>query len=322
VHQDRDGQRRQADGEERARNDIGLPHRHHALSAQQVLEEHLVDRLGRVDHQVIDAALAEQLGDRGDVVADEFRVAGPQAPGTTGIRSPLSRSSKVPAASKVKFNSAGSSRCITTRSCPASRNGQARRESCPPARTGSDRMSMMLFDAALRHLSNGMARDPRPRGSARSSACSTWFRCLAEHGTMSTMSESTETNPTRSRWRWEKYASKRRGTSRTVASTGRRRCCIPSTRNVEDRDEIRVGIGLVLLQVQPIRSRIQPPVHVAGVVARHVLPVLGKVVEKPRCGERWSPEMNPSTTNRAMSSRSSMRASTLGSRNRRPGTPS
>ena len=48
-------------------------------------------------------------------------------------------------------------------------------------------------------------------------------------------------------------------------------------RDVQQHREVGVRVGLVLLYVIAIRAGVQPPVHAADVVARHVAAVLGKI---------------------------------------------
>ena len=48
-------------------------------------------------------------------------------------------------------------------------------------------------------------------------------------------------------------------------------------RHVEDHREVGVGVGLELLDVEPIGPRVEPPVDAPDVVARHVPAVLGEV---------------------------------------------
>jgi hypothetical protein len=52
---------------------------------------------------------------------------------------------------------------------------------------------------------------------------------------------------------------------------------IHRARNVENHREVGVGVGLILLQVVAVGSRVQLPVHPPDVVARHVAAVLGEI---------------------------------------------
>ena len=48
-------------------------------------------------------------------------------------------------------------------------------------------------------------------------------------------------------------------------------------RHVQDHGEVRVGVGLVLLYVVPVRAGVQAPIDAADVVPGHIAPVLGKI---------------------------------------------
>ena len=53
------------------------------------------------------------------------------------------------------------------------------------------------------------------------------------------------------------------------------------SRDVEEDRQVGVGVGLVLLHVEAIGPRVQPPVDAADVVAGDVAPVLGEVDRRP-----------------------------------------
>ena len=64
-------------------------------------------------------------------------------------------------------------------------------------------------------------------------------------------------------------------------------------RDVEDHREVRVRVGLVLLQVVPVGARVQLPVDAADVVARHVAAVLGEVDRRAEVRRAMQPVDEP-----------------------------
>ena len=119
-------------------------------------------------------------------------------------------------------------------------------------------------------LQPGRARGERPR------------RCFAEGGTKSTTSSSKVTSPTRSRCRVREVARGRpRGSARSRACETPWRREPHRARDVEQHQEVRVGVGLELLHVVAVGARVEPPVDAPDVVAGHVRPVLGEVHRVP-----------------------------------------
>ena len=54
-------------------------------------------------------------------------------------------------------------------------------------------------------------------------------------------------------------------------------CISHRRRNIEQQQEVGIGVGFVLLHVEAVGAREQPPVHAPDVVARRVWPVLREV---------------------------------------------
>ena len=116
----------EADEEQRGQKRHRVHHRtsHQPLAARQITEQRVVERLRRVEQRVVDARCRELRRQRVDVRLDQRAVlARASDSGTTGICSPLSRSSKLDASSKPKSISAGSSTWNTIRSLPRNRSG-------------------------------------------------------------------------------------------------------------------------------------------------------------------------------------------------------
>ena len=100
------------------------PHPPQALARGQVVEERVVERHRRVEQRVVDPAVGEEPAERRRCAAcTSARYCSRSASGTIGMRSPLSRSSKLAASSNGKSISAGSSTWNTMTSWPRKRSG-------------------------------------------------------------------------------------------------------------------------------------------------------------------------------------------------------
>ena len=60
-------------------------------------------------------------------------------------------------------------------------------------------------------------------------------------------------------------------------------------RDVENDGEVRVGVRLELLDVEPVRTRKQAPIDLANVVPRHVRTMLGEIHRASQIGRSMKP---------------------------------
>ena len=226
-----------------ARNDIAYRTVMHALAAQEVLEQHLVDRLGRVDHQVVDASLAEQLArpprcGRGSVPCSACAGARGRPESARRSRGPRTFPRRRSEVQLRRIEQVHNDEVVPGVPQRAQRVADLVRRLVQVGQDQHDALPML----ALRHLEQRHGQRPAPARLGAIERVQHLVQVLGRAAARSRRRPSRRTRTRRDRAGGARSTrGKRRGTSRTPASTGR---CVPYP---IDADTSRIARKLALV---------------------------------------------------------------------------